>query len=308
MSGRTYAIACLAGGGVGPELMGEASRVLRAVAELHELEIEERHVSFGDEALARLGHSLPDSTRSAYRDADALLTATRREPALAGVRADLELACELRRALFAPAGDVALLIPLAPELEAWTVAEGFALASRRRGRIASVAGDERRRACIERGAADSSLIVEHLSLESARLVLEHDPRQLDVLVADRRAGEALAAAATNVAASAAAELASGGPAIFGPTTGSAAGIAGQGVANPSGIFLATAMLLSEGLGERAAARTLERAIADALRRGARTADMVRAGVAATTREFTETVLSGLVRGRTDPELSMEAHA
>jgi isocitrate dehydrogenase len=68
------------------------------------------------------------------------------------------------------------------------------------------------------------------------------------------------------------------------------------------------MLLSEGLGEQAAARTLERAVVAALRQGARTADMVRAGVAATTREFTETVLSGLVRSRTDTELSMEAHA
>jgi hypothetical protein len=61
------------------------------------------------------------------------------------------------------------------------------------------------------------------------------------------------------------------------------------------------------LGERAAARTLAR-VASALRQGARTADMVKAGVAATTREFTETVLSGLVRSRTDTELSMEAHA
>ncbi len=306
MSARSYTIACLTGGGVGPELMGQASRVLQALAELHELEIEERHVPFGREAVARVGHPLPAATRSACRSADAVLSAARRPPALDGVRAELELACELRRALFAPAGDVALLIPLAPELEDWTVAEAFALASRRRGRIASVAGDERRRACIDRGAADTSLQVEHLSLASARLVLTHDPGQLDVLVAERRAAEALALAARSVVASAAAELPTGGPGLFGPTAASAADIAGQGVVDPSGMLLAVALMLGEGLGERAAARTLERAIVQALRQGARTADMVSQGVAATTREFTETVLSGL--SRTDTELSLEAHA
>ena len=44
-----------------------------------------------------------------------------------------------------------------------------------------------------------------------------------------------------------------GPGIFGPTHGSAPDIAGQGVANPSGMLLAAALMLSEGLGERAAA-------------------------------------------------------
>jgi 3-isopropylmalate dehydrogenase len=293
---------------VGPELMGAATRVLRALGDLHGFEVEERHVSFGGEALARLGHPLPASTRDAYRTADALLSATRRQPALAGVRAELELACELRRGLFAPAGDVALLIPLAPELEDWTVAEAFALASRRRARIASVAGSEHRRACIDRGAADTSLVVEHLSLESARLVLRHDPTQLDVLIADRHAGEALALAARNVVASAAAELSTSGPGLFSPSAASAAEIAGQGVVDPSGMLLAVAMLLGEGLGERAAARTLEHTVLAALRQGARTADMVKQGVAATTREFTEIVLSGLIRSRTDTELSMEAHA
>ena len=43
-----------------------------------------------------------------------------------------------------------------------------------------------------------------------------------------------------------------GPGIFGPTHGSAPDIAGQGVPNPSGMLLAAALMLAEGLGERAA--------------------------------------------------------
>jgi isocitrate/isopropylmalate dehydrogenase len=139
VSSRSYTIACLAGAGVGPELMGQASRVMRTVAELHDLETTERHVPLGGEVLARVGPRLPNATRSGHRSADAVL--------------------------------------------------------------------------LELGAYP----------EQGRL------------------------------------------------------------------------------------RTLERAVAPALRQGARTTDMVGEGVAATTREFTETVLSGLVRSRTDTELSMEAH-
>src|SRR5262249_37746570 len=64
-----------------------------------------------------------------------------------------------------------------------------------------------------------------------------------------------------------------GPGVFGPTHGSAPDIAGQGVANPTGMLLAAALLLSEGLGERAAGKTLERAMTGALSAGARTADL-----------------------------------
>ena len=62
-----------------------------------------------------------------------------------------------------------------------------------------------------------------------------------------------------------------------------------------------AMMLADGLDRQAAARTLEGALEQTLRAGIRTVDMVSAGVAATTREFTEAVLSELPRARTDTE-------
>jgi 3-isopropylmalate dehydrogenase len=104
-------------------------------------------------------------------------------------------------------------------------------------------------------------------------------------------------------------LARGGPSMFSPTHRAALPIAGQGVANPAGMLLATAMLLADGLGEQPAARTLEGAVAQTLHQGVRTADMVTAGVAATTREFTEVVLSELPRARKDTEfVTREARA
>jgi 3-isopropylmalate dehydrogenase len=308
MSRRAYKIACLSGGGIGPEVMAEASRVLRELARLHGFTIEELHVPYGDEARSGYGHPLPPPTRAAYRQSDAVLVANRRTPALEGVRAELELVAELRRAGFAPDGDVAMLDPLGEGHEQWAIERAFTLAESRRGRLSSVAGDRDWRALVERVGEDWPRIeIEHLSLAGARIVLDADPPHFDVLIARPETAETLARdaeAKTIVAATA--DLAANGPSLFGPTHRTASRIAGQGVANPSGMLVAVALLLAEGLGERLAAKALEEAIRETLRKGVRTADMVKAGIAATTREFTEAVLAELPRGGKDTKLSTEA--
>ena len=48
---RVYVVACLAGDGLGPELMAEASRTLRKVARMHGFSVEDVHAPFGSEAL-----------------------------------------------------------------------------------------------------------------------------------------------------------------------------------------------------------------------------------------------------------------
>ena len=76
-----------------------------------------------------------------------------------------------------------------------------------------------------------------------------------------------------------------------PAHGAAEDIAGQGVANPASMLLAAALMLGEGLGERRAAETLTGAVLEACSNGTRTPDMVSTGMGATTREFTDVVLS-----------------
>ncbi len=76
-------VACLAGDGVGPELMAEATRLLSQLCALHSVAIEEEHLPFAGEAVTRFGHPLPLSTRTAYRKADAILVAAPHEPAAA---------------------------------------------------------------------------------------------------------------------------------------------------------------------------------------------------------------------------------
>ena len=54
-------VACLAGSGVGPELMAEAARVLARLSELHSLSIEEAHLPFAGEAMTRFGWGIAGS-------------------------------------------------------------------------------------------------------------------------------------------------------------------------------------------------------------------------------------------------------
>jgi isocitrate/isopropylmalate dehydrogenase len=62
-------------------------------------------------------------------------------------------------------------------------------------------------------------------------------------------------------------------------------------------------MLGEGLGERAAAQTLERGVATAIEDGVRTPDLVQTGSAATTRQFMDVLLAGLPSARRDTEFA-----
>ena len=59
-----YSVACLAGDGIGPEVMAQASRGLRAAGRLHGFELDEQHVPFGADATMRVGHPFPLATRN----------------------------------------------------------------------------------------------------------------------------------------------------------------------------------------------------------------------------------------------------
>jgi 3-isopropylmalate dehydrogenase len=308
----SYTVACLAGDGIGPEVMAEASRSIAAVSRLHGFRVEEVHVPFGGEALSRCGHLLPVSTRVAYLDADAVLVASPREPALEGVESELDLRATVTRVCLAPRGELTLLSPIDDDARSWAVDRGFELARSSRGRVASVGDGPAWRALVERAARESDGVdVEHVSPALALRALAAEPDRFDVVVTVPVLGEALADAASSAGAArvaASGRLSAGGPSVFAPDHGPAHEIAGQGVANPSSMLLAAALMLGEGLGERAAAETLAGAVGDARGNGARTPDMLHAGVGATTREFADVVLAQLPWHVTNAEFYREAVA
>jgi 3-isopropylmalate dehydrogenase len=308
MRRREYAIACLSTDGIGPEVMAEAVRAVRAVARLHGFSVDDRHVPFGSAAVQCFGHPLPASTREACRNAAAVLVAATREPALEVVKAELDLTWRMTRVVTEAPGDVVVVSALRDESEAFAVDRAFSLARSRRASVSAVAGDARFRAVVDRVAVrHPGVTVEHFLPEAVLPVLARTTAPFDVLVTERVLAEELSAIAAHAGDGmrivASGRLAENGPGIFGPTHGSVSDIAGQGVANPSAMVLAAALMLGECLGERTAARTLERGIVGTLRGGTRTPDMVESGRAATTREFMDVLLAQLGTARADTEFA-----
>ena len=67
----TPIIACLAGDGVGPEVMAEAGRVIDAVEEVFGFRVRQVQLPFGGEAIDRHGEPFPAHVRAAVRASDA---------------------------------------------------------------------------------------------------------------------------------------------------------------------------------------------------------------------------------------------
>jgi 3-isopropylmalate dehydrogenase len=143
----------------------------------------------------------------------------------------------------------------------------------------------------------------HMFVDNAAMQIVRAPAQFDVMVTSNMFGDIL----SDCAAMAAGSLgmlpsASLGPvdqygrrkALFEPVHGSAPDIAGKGIANPLGSILSTAMMLRLVLGRPGDAALLEQAVADALKNGARTADIAEPGMAAlNTEEMGNAVLNEL---------------
>ena len=307
MRKKRYTVACLSGDGIGPEMTAEASRALATVSAMHGFQVDEVHVPFGGDAVRRFGHPLPAVTRAACAESDAMLVAATREPALEVVKAELDLRWRITR-VCARGSELAVVSPLLDDAVQLAVDSAFRLAYSRRARLTSVGKSARWQAAL--AAAHErwdGVLVEHMPFEAAVTGLLRDPSRFDVIASEQPFAEALASTAafahegTRMVASG--RVGADGKGMFGPTHGSALEIAGQGVANPSAMLLAAALLLGEGLGERSAARTLERAVMDMVKTGVRTPDMVSSGAGATTREFMDSLLASLPDARRDTEFA-----
>ena len=309
---RQYTVACLAGEGVGAELMAEATRALRAVSALHGFTLDDLHVPFGSESFSRSGHRLPAETRVCCGNADAILVGVARDAALKGLTAELDLRARVAR-VRAGMTDVVVVSPFGSESEHWAVERAFRMADARRGSVTAVGVDDRWRKLVDEAAErHRPTVVEHVAFANALVELAPAGTGADVVLAESPYGEAfeglVASGANGSRVIAGGRLAGHGPGLFFPLHGAAFPIAGLGVANPNGMLLAAALLLGEGLGERAAARTLVRATSDTLGAGVKTSDMLATGVAATTREFVDVVLDQLEPARRDVEFFMESPA
>ncbi|HXV33692.1 MAG TPA: isocitrate/isopropylmalate family dehydrogenase [Gaiellaceae bacterium] len=307
MRKKRYTVACLSGDGIGPEVTAEASRALAVVSGMHGFQVDEVHVPFGGDAVRRFGHPLPSITRTACAECDAMLVAATREPALEVVKAELDLRWRITR-VCARGSELAVVSPLLDDALQVAADRAFRLAFSRRARLTAVGSSPGWHAALAAaGERWEGVTVDRQPFEAAVTGLLHDPSGFDVIASEQPFAEALASTAafahegTRMVASG--RIGPDGRGMFGPTHGSALEIAGQGVANPSAMLLAAALMLGEGLGERSAARTLERAVMEMVGTGVRTPDMLSSGEGATTREFMDALLASLPAARRDTEFA-----
>lgn len=304
-AGRRYVVACLAGHGIGPEVTAAASRALSCLGREHGFHVEELHPPFDTEALTRSGHLLPAATREATVAADAVLVAGDSAPALTGVMAALDLRANVTRVLD-DRGEATAFAPLDDDAAAWTIERALATAKAKSGRLTSVGVSGEWRALVERHAdCHPGVEVEHLSLPEALRRLAAG--SAGVLVAQPVLGETIAAAPQlggRPRLVATGHLSPTGPSLFAPVGSTTSDDAGQGVADPSPMLLATAVLLTEGLGRTAAGDALEESLAATLRGTRRPLHVAAPGVAATTREFVDAVLGLLPSARRDTEFAL----
>jgi 3-isopropylmalate dehydrogenase len=143
----------------------------------------------------------------------------------------------------------------------------------------------------------------HMLADNCAMQLTRAPTQFDVMVTDNLFGDLLSDAAATIVGSLgmlpSASLGAPGkagrrPALYEPVHGSAPDIAGKGIANPLGAILSLALALRWSLGVPNEAALLERAVAQALDAGARTADIMHPGARrVSTREMGDAVLESL---------------
>jgi 3-isopropylmalate dehydrogenase len=191
---------------------------------------------------------------------------------------------------------------------------GFELARGRRGRLlstdkANVLATSRlwREIATELGAEYPDVELDHMYADNLAMQIIRDPGQFDVIVGENTFGDIISDEAAVLAgslgmlpsASLAALPASGGRrrrivSLYEPIHGSAPDIAGQGIANPIGMVLSTAMMLRYSLGMDEEADAVEHAVDGVLAEGYRTPDIAADGgdVVGTTRMGD--IISGLV--------------
>jgi 3-isopropylmalate dehydrogenase len=167
----------------------------------------------------------------------------------------------------------------------------FALAAARRGRVTSVdkanvlATSRLWREVVAAAAADfPGVRLEHLYIDNAAMQLVQRPQRFDVLLCGNLFGDILsdecAALTGSLGMLPSGSVHAEGFGLYEPAGGSAPDIAGRGIANPLAQILSAAMMLRLSLDLPEAAQAVERAVAQALADGLRTADIALPGEAA----------------------------
>ena len=144
------------------------------------------------------------------------------------------------------------------------------------------------------GKENPHVELEHMLVDTASMRLITGPTGMDVIVTENMFGDILTDEASVLAGSMgmlpSASLGEGDAGLYEPIHGSAPDIAGQGIANPIGTILSTALLLRYSLHLESEAAAIEKAVESAVASGARTADL---GGKMSSRQMTDEIIGRL---------------
>ncbi len=156
-----------------------------------------------------------------------------------------------------------------------------------------------------RDDGNTDIELDHMLADAGAMQLVRAPKQFDVIVTDNLFGDLLSDIAAQLtgslgmlpSASLGAVDAKTGRrrALYEPVHGSAPDIAGQGLANPIAMIGSFAMALKYSFGMAAEADLVDGAIAAALEKGARTADIAAGGTPLSTSQMTDEILREMER-------------
>ena len=137
----------------------------------------------------------------------------------------------------------------------------------------------------------------HMYVDNAAMQLVRNPRQFDVILTGNLFGDILSDEASMITGSIgmlpSASLGSGKLGMYEPIHGSAPDIAGKGLANPIAMILSCAMMLRYSLKLEKEAVAIENAVAAAIAKGLRTADIAGGGSHISTSEMSDAILGYL---------------
>jgi len=335
MSTSKNRIAVIPGDGIGPEVVGEAVRVLECVRETHGVELEFTNFDWGAEKFLREGVSLPTGALEMLADEfDAILAGAFGDPRvpsnqhaediLLGMRRGLDLYINLRPVrLLSPrlsplrdakVEDIDFVVFRENTEGAYCGAGGFLkkgtadeiatqeeLNTRRgveriivaafeyarsngrkrvtmadKSNVQRFGGDLWQRVFKEVAADYAEIEAKHQYVDAMAMFMVLDPAQYDVIVSNNLFGDILtdlgAAIQGGLGLAASGNIHPGRVSLFEPVHGSAPAIAGQGIANPVGAILTSAMML-EYLGNRKASQAIEKAVRESILHDETTRDL-----------------------------------
>ena len=125
------------------------------------------------------------------------------------------------------------------------------------------------------------VVLENMYIDNCAMQLVRNPSQFDVILTENMFGDILSDEASMITGSigmlASASLGEAGRGMYEPIHGSAPDIAGKNIANPIATVLSAAMMMRYSFGLEKEALAIEKAVADTLKEGIRTADIAGKG-------------------------------